>query len=86
MKKNDTHTEILRFALTHLEAQRDSIREKIDHIHRELGDKPGGGEAVSIIAARTPGQRSLSVAARKRIGAAQRKRWAAFHEGKSKAR
>jgi len=36
---SNTHTDILRYALPHLEQERDRIQAQIDHIHRQLGQK-----------------------------------------------
>lgn len=66
-------TEILRYALAHLETERDLIVEKIQRIAAQLTDGgPGGGRLVRSR------QRSLSASARKRIGQAQRQRWALY--------
>lgn len=79
MKKNNTATEILRYALAHLEQQREDVQEKINFIHAQLGnDNPGAGGAavVSIVEPVLRKKRVLSQSARKRIAAAQKKRWA----------
>lgn len=82
--KNNTAAEILRYALSHLEKQRDDFQQKIDYIHTQLGTDPGtGGHVVSIkqpVSVATRPKRVLSVAARKRIANAQKKRWAEFHK------
>ena len=80
--KSSTNTEILRYALTHLEQERDAIQAKIDHINSQLGRKSA---AVAEPAAATPGRtkRVLSASARRRIAAAQKKRWAAHRKAKS---
>jgi hypothetical protein len=65
---------LLEAALIGFEQMVKSINEKIAGIRRQLG-AGGAGEAAA-----TPAQgprRTLSVAARQRIAAAQRKRWAA---------
>ena len=86
MAKNNTHADILRYALTHLEKERDAIQEKIDHINSQLGNKVS---APAVSAATSGGatgkKRTLSVAARKRIAAAQKKRWAAHRKAQGKA-
>src|SRR5579859_7251427 len=94
MAKGQTgqQAEILQYALSHLEAERDKIQAKIDEIRRELGTskgKPGRKSAASMAMVSTatapaatapaaPGRkkRVLSESARKRIAAAQKKRWA----------
>ena len=79
--------EILQYALSHLEAERDKIQEKIDAIRQEMGSpkgRPGRKSASAAVSADTAAapaaaprkKRVLSEAARKRIAAAQKKRWA----------
>jgi hypothetical protein len=85
--KTDHNTGILEYALRHLEQEREELQEKIDHILSQLGIRsatpakaPASSASVAAApaAAGTPGRakRVLSAAARKRIAAAQRKRWA----------
>lgn len=82
MKNNN---DILKYALAFLEKEHESIQEKINYIKAELGDKPdGGGKAVTTMPASRP-RRLLSVSARKRISAAQKKRWSEFHKAKRAA-
>lgn len=79
MAKSSTHNDILRYALTHLEHERDAIQAKIDHIYTQLGEKVSAVVAAVTAVASGPGarkKRTLSAAARKRIAAAQKKRWA----------
>jgi hypothetical protein len=59
--------EILAAALVGFEHKRSEIEEKMAELRRRLG---GGAAPV-------PKKRTMSAAARRRIGAAQRKRWAA---------
>ena len=77
---SNTHTEILRYALPHLEQERERIQAQIDHIHRQLGERvsaPVAAASAGSAAAEAPAKkRVLSAAARKRIAAAQKKRWA----------
>jgi hypothetical protein len=74
------NTSILEYALHHLEKEAAEIQGKIDHIHRQLGQKVAS--VVAAVAAAPAAvaaprkKRVLSAAARKRIAAAQRKRWA----------
>jgi hypothetical protein len=85
--KNTKNIDILRYALTHLERERDDILQKISHITHQLGDKiasyasepPQAGEPAPRR------KRVLSAAARKRIAAAQKKRWDAHRKAKAKA-
>jgi len=76
--KSNTHSDILRYALTHLEQEREQIQEKIDHIKSQLGQKVSAPAAASAGGADAAPRkkRVLSVSARKRIAAAQKKRWA----------
>ncbi len=91
--KSDPNTSILEYALKHLEAEREEIQAKIDHIRRQLGGWVSSGSTVTPAAAApgaaagAPGRkkRVLSPAARKRIAAAQKKRWAEHRKAKGKA-
>jgi hypothetical protein len=86
---SNTHTDILRYALPHLEQERDRIQAQIDHIHRQLGQKvsaPAAASSAAPASAEAPAKkRVLSVAARKRIAAAQKKRWAEHRKAQAKA-
>lgn len=85
MAKNNTHADILRYALAHLEKERDAILEKIDHINSQLGNKVSAVAAVFAGASAAPRKkRTLSASARKRIAAAQKKRWAAHRKAQGK--
>jgi hypothetical protein len=86
MAKSNTNADILRYALTHLEKERDAIQVKIDHINSQLGEKvnaPAATEAPSGGA--TGKRRTLSASARKRIAAAQKKRWAEHRKSLAKS-
>jgi len=86
MAKSSTNADILRYALTHLEQERDAIQAKINHIYSQLGQKVSAPAASAPVAA--PGKRKrrpLSASARKRIGAAQKKRWAEHRKTLAKA-
>jgi hypothetical protein len=78
--------EILEAALQGLEAQRKRLEEQIDQVRGMMGRRPGrplkgtGSEAASRGSAFPRKKRTLSAEARKRIAAAQRKRWAAFRK------
>lgn len=85
---NTKNLDILRYALTHLERERDDIVQKIAHITHQLGDKiasyaaSAAPQAVAAVAAPRK-KRVLSAAARKRIAAAQKKRWEAHRKAKA---
>ena len=84
--KSSTNADILRYALAHLEQERDQIQAKIDHINSQLGQKvsvPAASAGASGVEPRK--KRVLSVSARKRIAAAQKKRWAEHRKAKAKA-
>ncbi len=84
--KSSTNADILRYALTHLERERDEIQSKIDHIKSQLGESVSApASAASDTAASPRKKRVLSAAARKRIAAAQKKRWAAHRKANPKA-
>jgi hypothetical protein len=86
MAKSNTNAEILRYALTHLEQERDAIQVKIDHINSQLGQKVGAAPAaVTATGGATRKKRTLSASARKRIAAAQKKRWAEHRKSQAKA-
>ena len=76
------NAEILRYALTHLERERDAILEKIATIRRQLGvrrGRPPASETKAKAESAPPVEkkkRILSPAARKRISQAQKNRWA----------
>ncbi len=85
--KPDENAAIPEYALHHLERERDEIQGRIDRIRRQLGGRlsgsaatPGNSSAVSS----EPRKRVLSEAARKRIAAAQRRRWAEHRKEKAK--
>jgi hypothetical protein len=73
---------ILEMALIGYEAQRQKIEEKIAEIRKQLGrDRTTPGPSVSEA---KPTRRDLSPAARRRIAAAQKKRWAEFRKQKTR--
>lgn len=83
-RKVDDNTEILSYALMHLEKERDAVLAKIAQIRSQLGGRKivSSSAAVPVVDGdgaekkeRKP--RVLSPAARKRISMAQKKRWAA---------
>jgi hypothetical protein len=68
-------TQLLQMALIGYAVERQKIQDKITEIQRQLN---GRSRLVGTPAATHT--RSMSVAARKRIAAAQRKRWAEYHK------
>ena len=80
---------ILEAALVGLEQQKAEIDAKVAEIRRRLRGIAGGGAAKPQVAAAPAagraGKRVLSPAARKRIAAATRKRWAAYRAAKAAA-
>ncbi len=86
--KSNENADILEYALGHLEKERDEIEAKIDSIRRQLGTRSRASAAAPAVAAAATAplvrkKRVLSDAARKRIAAAQKRRWA---EHRKKAR
>jgi hypothetical protein len=69
-----------------LEAQKQKLEEQIDEVRAMMGrraGRPPKGNGAEANAPRRNGarkKRSLSAEARKRIAAAQKKRWAAFRK------
>jgi hypothetical protein len=82
---NSKNLDILRYALTHLERERDEIQQRITHITRQIGGRAGSSavEAPQADTAAPRKKRVLSAAARKRIAAAQKKRWEAHRKAKA---
>jgi hypothetical protein len=86
--KADQNAAILEYALHHLERERDEIQAKIDHVLGQLGGRTNSvpldppKPAVAAPVARK--KRVLSEAARKRIAAAQKRRWAEHRKAKAK--
>ena len=82
--------DILEAALHGLEAQREKLDEQIAQVRQMLGSPKGGrpkaaaasGDAVTS-AKQSRKKRTLTPEARKRIAAAQKKRWAAFRKTQS---
>src|SRR5689334_23233107 len=73
-------TELLQAALVGLAHRRTEIEQKMDEVRKMLRDGTSGSSATAA-----PGtkKRGLSAEARQRIGAAQKKRWAAFRRGRA---
>ena len=78
--------EILNAAMEGLEQQKTRIEEQITHVRSLLGIRKRGRppkNAAAPEALKQPGKRrKMSAAARKRIGDATRKRWAALRKAK----
>ena len=84
---------ILEYALGHLEREAAELQAKIDHVKNQLGvsAKPAAAPAaVAVVATPAPAapaaggkKRVLSPAARARIAAAQKRRWAAHRKAKA---
>jgi hypothetical protein len=68
---------LLTAALIGYEIQLQKIRSAIAEIHSQLRPATVGSDAAGATALKP--KRQMSTAARKRIAAAQKKRWAAFH-------
>ena len=83
MARPQTDPEVLRAALIGYEHHRSLIDEKIAEIKARLAEHRVTTPAADASAVHT--KRTLSPAARRRIAAAQKKRWAAFHAGKGPA-
>jgi hypothetical protein len=74
---------ILEMALVGLRAEAQKIDDIMGNIRKEIGGRAAAG-TISFPAGRAKPRRVLSPAARRRIAAAQKARWAAFRSGKSK--
>jgi hypothetical protein len=80
--------EILEAALQGLEAQKEKLDDQISQVRSLLGSRGGRFSRATSAAHETSGskpathrrKRTLSPEARKRIAAAQKKRWAAFRK------
>ena len=67
----------LQMALVGYQIEKQKIDDKIREIQAQLGGRRGPASSQSVATKRTAGtKRVLSPAARRRIAAAQRKRWA----------
>ncbi|HXI44528.1 MAG TPA: hypothetical protein VNH83_31375 [Bryobacteraceae bacterium] len=84
-KQAGTDQDLLAMALVGYEAQRAKIDAAIRDIQDQLGHRGPGRPRVETGGA-APAKRTLSIAARKRIAAAQRKRWAAVRKAAQPAK
>jgi hypothetical protein len=82
MPQQKLSPELLAAALQGLEAQKDRIDSQIAQVKRILGVRPKGPSASPEAPKR---RHRMSAAASKRIGAAQRKRWAEYRNQKAAA-
>jgi len=72
--------ELLAAALDGLQLQKQRIEEQIQHVRRLLGKSAGKRGKPSGLANKNTGPGRLSPAARKRIAAAQKRRWAEYRK------
>jgi hypothetical protein len=72
----------LQAALVGYQARHDEVSAKMAEIRKRLGQTRGGGDIPTPFAKGSASRkkRVTSAAARERIGAAQKKRWAEFHK------
>jgi hypothetical protein len=79
--------EILAAALQGLEAQREKLDQQISQVRALIGRRPGrpggGGSDHSAGSQTARKKRVLTPEARKRIAAAQKRRWAAFRKNQA---
>jgi hypothetical protein len=74
-------TATLQMALIGCQAQLVQLNEKMQEIQRRLGGRPAATDGRGDVPGPFLRKRHMSAAGRRRIAAAQRKRWAAFHKG-----
>jgi hypothetical protein len=84
MAQSLTDPAILEAALVGLELQKAEIDGKMAEIRQRLGDKRNDASAAAATESVVRRRKPMSAAARKRIGAATRKRWAALRKAKGK--
>ena len=77
---------ILEAALVGLQHQHSELIQKIAEIHRRLGIRAPRTSSTSTSPVAAPRKGHMSAAARKRIGEATRKRWAAYRAQKAAAK
>ena len=75
---------VLRAALVGLEQKRAAIEQQIATVRKDLGS--GGPRETAASGTRARKKRVLSLAARKRIAEATRRRWAAYRKAKAAGR
>ena len=91
LSKSTQDETLLRAALEGLELQKQRIEEQISHVRGVLGmgtgrrrGRPPGKKAAAAPAGAGRQKRTLSAAARKRIAAAQKRRWAEYRKSAGK--
>ena len=89
-RKSRQNESLLRAALEGLELQKQRIENQLSDVRSQLGmgtgrrGRPPGSKNKKGRVGRPPGKRrKMSAAARKRIAAAQKLRWAKFHASKA---
>jgi hypothetical protein len=83
-KSTITDHEILEAALIGLQHSLTVVDEKIKDLRRQLHGKAAGNNVVPASEGATRPKRVMTAAARRRIAAAQKKRWAAFRKVQQK--
>jgi hypothetical protein len=76
--------DFLHAALIGLQHTLATLEERIAELRGRLGGQPAARKAAGAAPESAPKKRTMSATARKRIALAQKKRWAAFHAGKTK--
>ena len=79
--KSSHDQNMLAMALIGYEVEKKKIEERIKEIRARLGGSKLAAKAGAVEAGEAPKRRKLSKAARKRISAAQKKRWAEQRKG-----
>jgi hypothetical protein len=80
-----TDTSLLHAALIGYQSQLQQIQDAMTAIRQRLGENGGGTAITAPSAGRIRKKRTMSAAARKHIAAAQKKRWAEWHQSHPKA-
>jgi len=80
---------IYEFALKHLESDRARLDNMITEIRYQLPNAPTAAvstttASLEVAPTKTRKKRTMSASARKRIAAAQKQRWAAYHKAQEK--
>jgi hypothetical protein len=83
--KSSYDQNMLTMALVGYEVEKKKIEERIQEIRARLGGSKLSGRAGAAEADEAPTRRKLSKAARRRIAAAQKKRWAEHRKANPKA-
>src|ERR1700721_2238584 len=72
--------ELLEAALIGFQRQKEEIGAKIAELRSRLGGAPAPAKEAATGKTTNSGKRTMSAAARRRIGLAQKKRWAAYKQ------